>query len=309
MTLLTEMMERPLDPGYAAAAERRRTAGLTPATGTRSPLLIGAAVTLGLLLVVAALALRPAGTTASREKAQLVEQIQSRQAQGDAQAARLGALRGEITAYQQAALGSSQAGLADELARLGLVTGEVSVAGPGLVLTVDDAPGVRSDSGVDPRNSGGFPEGRVTALDLQVLTNGLWQSGAEAISINGQRLTSRSAIRFAGEAILVDFRPLTPPYVVSVIGDSRGLQSRFVATSAGSYLKALGDNFHIRSNVTASDRVEVPRSPELGLTFARPVAPGIPSASASVPPGGARPTGSASSAPPPTTPQTSERTP
>ena len=36
------------------------------------------------------------------------------------------------------------------------------------------------------------------------LVNGLWQAGAEAISINGQRLTSTSAIRFAGQAILVD---------------------------------------------------------------------------------------------------------
>ena len=45
--------------------------------------------------------------------------------------------------------------------------------------------------------------------DLQVIVNGLWAAGAEAIAVNGQRLTACSAIRSAGEAILVDFRPLS----------------------------------------------------------------------------------------------------
>jgi len=44
MTLITEMMQRPLDPGYAAAAERRQKSGLPAATGLRSPLLIIVAV-------------------------------------------------------------------------------------------------------------------------------------------------------------------------------------------------------------------------------------------------------------------------
>ena len=55
-----EMMERPLDPGYAAAAERaaRRRAG-PPRTRVRSPLLVVAAVLLGLLVGAAVHALRP----------------------------------------------------------------------------------------------------------------------------------------------------------------------------------------------------------------------------------------------------------
>lgn len=302
MTLLTEMMERPLDPGYAAAAERRKASGLTPDTSTRRPLVAVTAVIIGFLLVVAALALRPAGTTASREKAQLIAQIESRQAHGDAQSGRVSALRGEINAYQLAALGTGQAGLSDELGRLRLLTGELAVTGPGLVLTVSDASGAHADSGLAPRDSTGFSEGRVTALDLQIITNGLWQAGAEAISINGQRLTARSAIRFAGEAILVDYRPLTPPYVVNVIGDPQGLRARFAVTSAGSYLKTLGDNFTIPSTTAAAEQVDVARSPELDLTFARPVPTGIPSSSATAPPGGA-------TSAPTTMPPTSETTP
>ena len=61
------------------------------------------------------------------------------------------------------------------------------------------------------------------------MVNGLWAAGAEAVAVNGQRLTALSAIRSAGDAILVDYRPLTRPYVVVAIGDPRTLQSRFVA--------------------------------------------------------------------------------
>ena len=63
--------------------------------------------------------------------------------------------------------------------------------------------------------SRGADLGRVLDRDLQEIANALWQAGAEAIAINGQRLTSTSTIRAAGEAILVDFRPVAGPYEVS----------------------------------------------------------------------------------------------
>ena len=68
--------------------------------------------------------------------------------------------------------------------------------------------------GSDPRDDRASDTGRVLDRDLQVMVNALWAAGAEAIAINGQRLTARSAIRYAGEAILLDFRPLVPPNVM-----------------------------------------------------------------------------------------------
>ena len=70
---------------------------------------------------------------------------------------------------------------------LELSTGFAAVTGPGLRVTVDDQPQ-------------GDPDGRVRATDLRVLVNGLWQAGAEAIAINGRRLTSLSAIVNSGIA-------------------------------------------------------------------------------------------------------------
>lgn len=303
MTLLTEILERPLDPGYAAAAERREAAGLPRATGTRTPLLAVSAVVVGFLLVTAAFVLRPSGTTASRDKAQLIIQIQSRQAHGDDQTRAVGALRTQIQAFQDAAIGTQQTSLTDELARLSLATGDVAATGPGLSLTIDDAPSAQAGGGGAPRDTGGTDDGHVTSLDLQVICNGLWQAGAEAMSINGQRLTARSAIRFAGQAILVDYRPLTTPYVITAIGDRQDLAARFAEGVAGSYLTALRSNYAIPSDVATSARVEVPRSAALEVTSAQAGAGGIPSTATAGPVPSTGP-----STAPPTAPSTAAST-
>lgn len=266
MTLLTEVLERPLDPGYAAAAHRREEQGRPRSTGTRSWLVLLAAVVVGLLLVVAHQSLRPSGTTASRDKQQLIDQVRARQSHGDAQAAAVQSLRAQVDRTQQEALGSG-AGAA-ELARLSVLTGDTAARGPGLTVTLDDAPQARAGAG-QPRSGASTDEGRVTSLDLQVVVNGLWQAGAEAVAVNGQRLTARSAIRFAGQAILVDYRPLTPPYVVTALGDERDLPTAFAQTVGGSYLEALRANYGIASSVAPEADLGVPRG-STDVVLARP---------------------------------------
>jgi uncharacterized protein YlxW (UPF0749 family) len=274
MTLITEMMQRPLDPGYAAAAERRQRAGLPPAAGRRSPLLVIVAVLIGALLATSALALRAPTTTVSRIKADLVSRIEASRAHADNQTRSIATLLNEINADQAAVLSQqSQTGLTAELSRLALVAGTVPVTGPGLVLTVDDA-----KTKVDPNNLVADPraatvpdQGKVIARDLQILVNGLWQAGAEAISVNDHRLTARAAIRFAGAAILVDYRPLTRPYVITAIGDPGSLSVEFADNSGGSYLQSLTTNYNILSNIQNRDSVVVPGEPALSVQVAQRV--------------------------------------
>ena len=83
MTLLTSMMERPLDPGYAAAAAERERAGLPPSTGTRTATVLVSALVAGLLLTLGGLALRTPSTAAVKAKADLVTQIEARRSQVD----------------------------------------------------------------------------------------------------------------------------------------------------------------------------------------------------------------------------------
>jgi uncharacterized protein YlxW (UPF0749 family) len=274
MTLITEMMQRPLDPGYAAAAESRQKFGLPPATGHRGPILVIVAILIGLLLATSALALRAPTTNANAIKKDLVGRIEARRGHVDAQSRLIATLRSEIDTAQAAALSQqSQAGLVADLSQFELAAGTVPVRGPGLVLTVDDA-AVQVDQEnqvVDPRTGAGSDKGKVIARDLQIIVNGLWQAGAEAISVNGHRLTARAAIRFAGEAILVDYRPLVRPYTISAIGDPDSLSVEFADNDGGSYLQSLKANYKIRGDIRERDSVVVPGAPALSLQEAQPV--------------------------------------
>jgi uncharacterized protein YlxW (UPF0749 family) len=282
MTLITEMMERPLDPGYAAAAERRQQSGLPAATGIRSPLLIIVAILIGALLGASALALRTPTTAASKIKADLVNRIDDRRAHADTQTQLIDTLRTQINTAQAAALSAqSQTALAAELSKLELAAGTVPVTGPGLVLTVDDAPTKAEPVAPDANAPAaiGPDQGKVTAKDLQIIVNGLWEAGGEAISINGHRLTSRSAIRAAGAAILVDYRPLTRPYVISVIGDPGSLGVEFADNNGGSYLQSLASNYQIRGDIQNRASLVVPGEPTLSVQIAQPVQSAVPTAS------------------------------
>ena len=274
MTLITEMMQRPLDPGYAAAAESRQRSGLPPATSHQTPMLVVFAVLIGAVLATSALALRAPTTSASQIKSALVGRIEAGRTHADAQTRLIARLRSEINTAQANALSQQrQSGLAADLSRLELATGTVPVTGPGLVLTLDDAPAQASTNGsnVDPRLATGFDQGKVIARDLQIIVNGLWQAGAEAISVNGHRLTARAAIRFAGEAILVDYRPLVRPYVITAIGDPGSLSVNFADNDGGSYLQSLKSNDKIRGDIQARDPVVIPGEPALTLQEAKPV--------------------------------------
>ena len=274
MTLLTEMMQHPLDPGYAAAADSRRKSGLPTATGQRSPTLVVMALLIGALLATSALSLRAPETSAIKVKSYLVSRIETMRAHVETQTRLITAVRSDIDTAQAATLGQqSQTGLATELARLEIAAGTVPVTGPGLVLTLDDAarPADPKNANANPGTSTEIDQGKVQARDLQIIVNGLWQAGAEAISVNGHRLTSRAAIRFAGAAILVDYRPLTRPYVITAIGGPGSLSVEFADTDGGSYLQALRLNYKIRGDITEHDSVVVPGEPALSLEQAQPV--------------------------------------
>ena len=125
------------------------------------------------------------------------------------------------------------------LDRLRIATGQTEVTGDGVTVTIDDAP-------LDPLQGDETPPGKVIDRDLQMIVNGLWQAGATDIAINGRRLTPTSAIRAAGEAILVNYRPMSPPYVVSAIGpDADQLAGRFRENPAGLLLEELETQYGV----------------------------------------------------------------
>lgn len=207
---------------------------------------------IGLLLVSAFWQRRSVQPVAEQRRAELVERIRLQNDRAEAAESEAAQLRASVSELQQLASDGLGDDFGAQLRAVEIATGFVGLAGPGAVLTMDDAvpPLPR---GVDPA------EAQVLDIDMQGAVNGLWQAGAQAIAINGVRLTSVTAIRTAGEAILVDYRPLEPPYRIDAIGPA-DLADRFTAGQAGEDLEQLGVDYGIQSQVEASERVEVPAS-------------------------------------------------
>ena len=105
---------------------------------------------------------------------------------------------------------------------------------------------------------------------MQLVVNGLFAAGADAVSVNGQRVTVLSPIRSAGEAVLVGFRPLTPPYVITAVG-SESLTADFESSSARSELAGLEATYGMGVEVTSLDDATVPARSDLNVRYAEEV--------------------------------------
>lgn len=267
MSLINNLMRAPLDPGYEAAARKREAQGKPKSTGLRSPLFIVALVIIGLSLAVAAHALRLPQAASEKRRTELINTINDRQGTIDRDSRTINTTQGQINKLQAKALNrQNDTSLADRLKVLELTTGTAAAHGPGFVLTLNDAPDAGTDAQGNPRTDSSDTD-RITSTDLQIIVNGLWSGGAEAISINGQRLTSQTAIRFAGEAILVNFRALQPPYDVTVIGGP-DVSTNFKNNSGGAYLRELAGTYGIRETLATKSSVTVPAAATAALSHA-----------------------------------------
>ncbi|MCL7430493.1 DUF881 domain-containing protein [Streptomyces sp. YS415] len=269
MSLLNNVMDHSLDDGYAEAAARKKAAdGGLPKT-LRAKLGLAAGLVLAALVVtVGAAQARVAAPVVAKEREGLIDRIDQETEAADKLEDDVDELRDEVSARQREALkesGSEQGEL------VGILSGAVEVHGPGVKLVVDDAREAGGGGDGDPRETSGFSDtGRVRDRDMQRVVNGLWESGAEAISINGQRLTALSAIRAAGDAILVDNKPLVPPYTVLAVGDGERLSTRFQDSADGLYLHALQENFGIRTAISAEEDLRLPAAPRVTVRTAQP---------------------------------------
>ena len=265
MVLLTSLGEDSLDVGYARAAARRRH-GAPPARHGRVILAAGL-VAIGLLLTTAAAQARDRAPATAQARSELVTEIEDRTETNERLEATLATERLAVSDARRTGLRITEQGsrLARVLATLESTTGAGGVTGPGMSVTLTQVATEDSGADDDPRTTDAT-EGRVSDRDLQTVVNEVWAAGAEAVSVNEQRLTALSAIRSAGEAILVDFRPLSPPYEVQAVGPP-SMRSAFVGGFGGSYLQVLRD-YGIDFTVEDRGEVVLPASAGLRLRYA-----------------------------------------
>ncbi|MFJ8146261.1 DUF881 domain-containing protein [Streptomyces sp. NPDC096048] len=272
MSLLTNVMDHSLDDGYAEAAARKKAEGTGGMPKTlRAKLGLAAGLVMAALVVtVGAAQARVAAPAVAKEREELIDRIEGETSTADKLEESVDKLREDVSARQREALEKN--GDSDRSDLMGVLSGAVQVHGPGVKLVVNDAKDTSTGGDGQPRGTSGFSDtGRVRDRDMQRVVNGLWESGAEAISINGQRLTALSAIRAAGDAILVDNRPLVPPYAVLAVGDGEGLSSRFQDSADGLYLHALQENYGIRTAISVADDLELPAATSLIVRTAQPI--------------------------------------
>lgn len=263
---LTELFRNPLEPGYADAAARKAREG--EPTGVRrwttSSVAVLTLIGLGFLLVVAYQQTVADEPAASKARSALIDQVQNRRDETEELQKQADQLGSDVSALREKELGGAAVA---QLKDLESATGLAPVRGSGAKITLVDGP-----TPVNPLTGERNTVGQVKDTDLQLATNALWSLGAEAIAINGQRLTATSTIRQAGEAILVDFRPVSTPYEVVAIGPD-DLAKTFRDGYAGTFFKELASKYGMSFDASPARDVTLDAATELKLRVAVPSTP------------------------------------
>ena len=231
--------------------------------------LFGALVALGFLIAAQARAEAPRVRYTTQERAPLVEAVVTLQAQQEALKDRILGLRVRVTAAEQGAAGSGAlvGNLNEALRAARIAAGLVALEGSGLVLQLED-----SQVPVPPGAS--VSDYRVGAVDLRRVVEELWLAGAEAVSVNGERIVPTTAFVDIGGTLLVNSAYLAPPYQVAAIGPTDLYDVLVTAPGFVELVQARADEYGIRISFAQPDRVTVPAyAGAVTLRYARPPLP------------------------------------
>jgi uncharacterized protein YlxW (UPF0749 family) len=137
--------------------------------------------------------------------------------------------------------GESITVMREELARTRKLAGLVSLEGEGAIVRIVDNPLQSDQPSVDGETAGEDNQSNSYLIDdedLRWLANSLFANGAKAVSLNGHRLISTTAIRNVGDSIQVDTKTIQPPYEFKALGEPDVLIS-------GLKLEGVEENFQL----------------------------------------------------------------
>nr|WP_083655356.1 DUF881 domain-containing protein [Vaginimicrobium propionicum] len=245
MELLNSITKQPLSPEYAAQSELRSAPLL-------KIMVLAVCVIAGLVTTAFAMTSGQSRPQAADERAGLIERVNAAEQANQQLREQVLVLHQEVDELRaETNIGSSA-----ELRDLGAQAAAQAISGPGLVIELSEPSGLKADA-------------LVVDEDLRQIVNGLWQAGADGISINGHRVSSRTAIRQAGQAITINYRSLTSPYRVEAIG-GKALAADFSNTSGGALLGYLKQNYGLEWSMITNDQLTLEADPGLSLNYANP---------------------------------------
>lgn len=140
--------------------------------------------------------------------------------------------------------------LREELIKANMNAGFLSLEGPGIILTLNDSVQPAGGSGAANPNTL-----LVHDYDLLQILNEIKASGAEAISVNNERVIATTEVRCAGTTILINWKKIAPPFVIKATGDPKLLESGLNIKNG--YLDSLRFS-GIQVDLQISDKVDIP---------------------------------------------------
>ena len=188
---------------------------------------------------------------------ELSQLIRQRDAALDARESQLADLGSQVQALtEQAGQRDGAVAAAQARGEAGAVSaGLVPLTGPGVVITLDDAP-QRPDGAipVDAR-----PDDLVIhQSDVQAVVNAVWAAAADGVAIMNQRLIATSAVRCVGNTLLLQGRPYSPPFVVTAIADIEAVRAQLAASPQVAVFEQAVEDFGLTFEVRALPEVTLP---------------------------------------------------
>lgn len=139
-----------------------------------------------------------------------------------------------------------------------IAAGTTPVSGPGISVSLSDAPN-------PPANAPNVDDYVVHQQDVEGAMNALWSGGAEAMTVQGHRITSDSKIRCVGNVIYVDGMVHSPPFVITAIGDPQQLQRALQKDPAMQIYRQYVEAKGLGYSVTKQQNVKMPAATVVGI--------------------------------------------
>jgi uncharacterized protein YlxW (UPF0749 family) len=167
---------------------------------------------------------------------------------------KVAALRSDLNALQTTGT-QQKVGLPDSTRSMTgqkMAAGLVAVQGPGVVAVFDDSTAKSIPENEDPANY------ILHEYDLRDMVNSLWIAGAEAVSINGERVVSNTSLYCVGTTILVNTTRLSPPYEIRAVGDPEALSAALRTSPQMEKFNLRAQIYDLPTRVDTSKSVQVP---------------------------------------------------
>lgn len=204
----------------------------------------------------------------TQERTPLLETAGELQTQQDDLKARILQLRDQIQGVEGQGAGSADLvrQLNAELEQARIAAGLIALTGSGIVLQLED-----SQKPVPP--DGSQADYLVGSRDIRTVVEELWVAGAEAMAINGERVTPTTAIIDIGASLLVNSAYLAPPYQVTALGAADLYQRLSASPGFIDFVRARAEGFGIRLSFAEPESVDMPAFVgTVTLRYSRPLA-------------------------------------